>query len=121
MYDERKYEKGSKKYRKTPERTQFLGKEIKYSYPRGWIYPLYASFRYLAVVENSGNISWREDPVEFLNKHGKEITLTYMPHISQAGYDAKKIATNPLCYQTVRQKVADLFKTELLLKAGISI
>jgi hypothetical protein len=94
---------------------------MKYSYPQGWIYPLYASFRYLAVADSSGNISWREDPVEFWTKHGKEITLTYMPHISQAGYDAKKIATNPLCYQTVRQKVADLFKTELLRKAGISI
>jgi hypothetical protein len=44
-----------------------------------------------------------------------------MPHVIAAGYEPKKIATNPLCYQAVRQKVIDLFKNELLLKAGISI
>jgi hypothetical protein len=44
-----------------------------------------------------------------------------VPHIVTAGYDAKKIATNLLCYQAVRQKVTDLFKNELLRKAGISI
>jgi hypothetical protein len=92
---------------------------MKYAYPQGWIYPLYASFRFLAAPSGSGE--WREDPVAFWDKHGKEITSSYVPHISAAGYDAKKIATNPLCYQAVRQKVTDLFKNELLLKAGISI
>jgi hypothetical protein len=33
----------------------------------------------------------------------------------------KKIATNPLCYQAVRQTVTDLFKDELLEKAGIAV
>jgi len=49
IYDEKRYEKGSKKYRKTPARTLFLGADMKYAYPQGWIYPLYASFRFLAV------------------------------------------------------------------------
>jgi hypothetical protein len=120
IYDEKKTER-SKKYRKTPEHTLFFGEEMKYSYPQGWIYPLYASFRFLAAPDGSGTISWREDPVAFWDKHGREITSSYVPHIVTAGYDAKKIATNLLCYQAVRQKVTDLFKNELLRKAGISI
>src|SRR5262249_40956423 len=33
IYEPKRYERGSKKYRKTPMRTQFLGREMKYSYP----------------------------------------------------------------------------------------
>ena len=44
-----------------------------------------------------------------------------MPHIIAAGYEPKKIAQNPLCYQAVRQKVTELFKDDLLRKAGIPI
>ena len=122
IYDEKQVQKGSKrKYRKTPVRTPYLGAEMKYSYPQGWIYPLYAAFRFLAAPDGSGNIAWREDPVAFWDKYAKEITSAYVQHIVGAGYDGKKVATNPLSYQSARQKVTDLFKSELLLKAGISI
>ena len=44
-----------------------------------------------------------------------------MPRVTAAGYEPKKIATNALCYQAVRQEAVDLFKNELLLKAGMSV
>jgi hypothetical protein len=94
---------------------------MKYSYPEGWLYPLYSAFRFLAVSNRSQKVSWREDPLKFWNKHGKDISAAYMPHIIAAGYEPKKIATNPLSYQAVRQKVAELFKDDLLRKAGISV
>ncbi len=121
IYEPKRYDKGNKKYRKTPARTQFRGTEMKYSYPVGWIYPLFAAFRFLAASDGSGKISWRQDPIEFWKTHGAEIAASFMPHVVAAGYEPKKIATNPLCYQAVRQKVTDLFKNELLLKAGIEI
>jgi hypothetical protein len=121
IYDVKRYEKGSTKYRKTPVRTLFLGNEMIYSYPVGWIYPLYAAFRFLALPNEAEANRWRDDPIEFWRRHRAEITASYMPHVIAAGYEPKKIATNPLCYQAVRQKVIDLFKNELLLKAGISI
>ncbi len=121
IYEPKRYEKGSKKYRKSPVRTQFLGTEMKYSYPAGWIYPLFAAFRFLAAPDASGKISWRQDPIEFWKIHGAKIAASFMPHVIAAGYEPKKIATNPLCYQAVRQKVVDIYKNELLLKAGIEI
>jgi hypothetical protein len=121
IYDEKRFSRGNKKYRKTPGRTQFLDREMKYIYPAGWLYPLYAAFRFLAAPNETGKIVWREDPIEFWKKHGSKISESFLPHISQAGYDVKKIATNPLCYQAVRQTVTDLFKDELLQKAGIAV
>ena len=124
IYDAKVYEKekGSKKYRKTPSRTTYFGREMKYSYPVGWLFPLYAAFRFLAIPDQkTGDVVWREDPIEFWNKHGKAITATYIPHVMAAGYDVKKIATNPLCYQAVRQKVTELYKDDLLSKAGIPV
>jgi hypothetical protein len=94
---------------------------MKYVYPAGWLYPLYAAFRFLAAPDQDGRIVWREDPIEFWKRHGREISESFFPHITAAGYDVKKIATNPLCYQAVRQKVTDLFKNELLRKAGITV
>jgi AIPR protein len=119
IYDAKRYERGSKKYRKTPMRTQFLGRDMKYSYPSGWLYPLYAAFRFLALP--SQNNPWRDDPIQFWHRHAGDIAATYMPHVIAAGYEPKKIATNPICYQAVRQKVTDLFKDELLKEAGISL
>jgi hypothetical protein len=121
IYDVRQYEKGNKKYSKTPFRTQFLGKEVKYSYPRGWLYPLYAGFRILAAPNEAGDIEWRRDPVEFWQKHGGAITASFVPHMVAAGYEPKKIATNPLCYQAVRQTINDLYKDEILREHGISV
>jgi hypothetical protein len=123
IYDAKLYEreKGNKKYRKTPARTTYFGREMKYSYPVGWLYPLYAAFRFLAAPNEKGDVVWREDPIEFWNKHGKAISAAYMPHIIQAGYDPKKIGTNSLCYQAVRQKVTELYKDDLLREHGISV
>jgi hypothetical protein len=121
IFDPKQYEKGNKKYSKTSYRTQFLGEEMNYSYPRGWLYPLYAGFRALAAPGESGNIEWRRDPLKFWEKHGKAISASFVPHMIAAGYEPKKIATNPLCYQAVRQTIVDLYKDEVLREHGISV
>lgn len=121
IYDERRYERGNKKYRKTPTKSQFLGKTMKYSYPVGWLYPVFAGFRILAGPNKTGDVVvWKRDPVEFWRKHAKVICERYFPHVVAAGYEPKKIATNLLAYQAVRQAITDLYKDELLKEAGIS-
>ena len=121
IYDERRYERGNKKYRKTPVKSQFLGIKMKYSYPVGWLYPLFAAFRILAGLDKTtGDIVWKRDPLQFWQTHGQELCLRYMPHVTAAGYEPKRIATNLLCYQAMRQAVSDLYKDELLQEAGIS-
>ena len=44
IFDERLYEKGSKKYRKSPAKSMFYARDMKYEYPMGWLYvPGFAS------------------------------------------------------------------------------
>lgn len=121
----RMHEKGHKKYSKTPFKTQFLdrpaGKQATYSFPRGWLYPLYAGFRVLAAPTDGGIIEWRRDTLEFWDKYGAAICASYEPHMRAVGYEPKRIATNPLCYQAVRQTVADLYKDEVLREHGIAV
>ena len=45
IYDERRYERGNKKYRKTAAKSQFLACDMKYSYPIGWLYPIVSGYR----------------------------------------------------------------------------
>jgi len=121
IYDERRYERGNKKYRKTPSKSLFLGVRMKYSYPVGWLYPLFAAFRVLAGPDKSGQeILWKREPVEFWQTHGQEICERFNPHMVAAGNEPKKIATNLLAYQAMRQAVTDLYKDELLKEAGIT-
>jgi hypothetical protein len=64
---------------------------MKYIYPAGWLYPVYAAFRFSAAPNETGEIVWREDPIEFWKKHGAEISESFLPHISSAGYDVQKL------------------------------
>ena len=121
IYDEKRFERGNKKYRKTPGKSQFLGRQMKYSYPVGWLYPLFAGFRFLAAPNKvTGDIIWKKDPIEFWKAHAQEICEQYVPHVMQAGYVPKAVATNLLCYQAMRRAVSDLYKDELLREAGIT-
>lgn len=119
IYDERRRERGNKKYRKSVPTSQFTQREMKYSYPYGWIYPIFAAFRVLVGEKNSGGARWKRDPIEFWHKHGEEICKRYEPHLQAMGYDSKKVATNLICYQAMRQAVTDLYKDMLLKEAGI--
>lgn len=120
IYDEKRYERGSKKYSKTPSTSTYLREEMKYSYPTGWLYPLFAAFRVLAGPDKTGtSIVWKKDPVEFWKQHAAEICRRFEPHMKEAGYEAKKIATNLICYQAMRQTVVELYKDELLREAGV--
>jgi hypothetical protein len=122
IYDERQYERGGKKYRNTPAKSQFLGQPMKYQYPAGWLYPLFAAFRHLAGPAKDGlSITWRRDPIQFWNQHGGDLVKRYEPHIRDAGYENKRIATSFICYQAMSQAVKDLYKDELLKKAGIDV
>ncbi len=121
IHDEKRYERGEKKYMKAPTYSTYFRKEMKYSYPVGWLYPLFAAFRVLAGPAKDGRgIVWKKAPVEFWNKHAEEICRRFEAHMKEAGYDVKKIATNIICYQAMRQVVVDLYKDELLSEAGLS-
>ena len=122
IFDEKRYQKGQKKYRNTPVKSQFLGTAMKYQYPVGWLYPLFAAFRHLVAASRDGlDVVWRRDPTQFCKEHGAELMKRYEPHIREAGYETKKIATSYICYQAMGQAIKDLYKDELLKGAGIDV
>lgn len=88
---------------------------------REWVYPIFAAFRLLAgSAKSGGEIAWKKEPIHFWQKHAQQISERYFPHIVSAGYEPRKIATNLLTYQAMRQAVSDLYKDELLAEAGIT-
>jgi hypothetical protein len=122
IFDEKRYQKGQKKYRNTPVKSQFLGTAMKYQYPVGWLYPLFAAFRHLVTASKDGHdVVWRRDSIQFCKEHGAELMKRYEPHIREAGCETKKIATSYICYQAMGQAIKDLYKDELLKDAGIDL
>jgi hypothetical protein len=122
IHDEQRHERGNKKYRKTAPKSQFLGHDMKYSYPTGWLYPIYAAFRVLvSPSKEGGGLAWKTDPVRFWQENGDEICKRYAPHLTAVGYDTKKVATNVICYQAMRQAVTDLYKDQIIREAGLTV
>lgn len=121
IYDEAKHESGSKKYRKTPFWSKFLGCEMKYSSPAAFVYPIFAAFRVLAGSGDSGHVTWKQDPIKFWERHGKRISDQFWPHMKVLDFIPKKVATSLICYQATRHAVNDCYKDELLKAAGIQV
>jgi len=120
IYDESKYEPGNKRYSKTPFKSKFLESKMKYKYPVGYVYPVFAGFRVLMKVdEDAGDVVWKKNPAVFWKNNGNSILQQFKPHMENAQFDSKKIAQSPTCYQAVRHAVTDLYKDELLKEAGI--
>jgi hypothetical protein len=121
IFDERLYEKGGKKYRKSPSTSTFLMQEMKYDYPIGWLYPIYAAFRVLAGPSAEGKVIWKRDPFQFWRDHGQEICSRYEPHLKSVGYETKRVGTSAITYSAIRAAVTDLYKDDLLKEAGIVV
>jgi hypothetical protein len=122
IFDEKRLQKGEKKYRSTAPKSQFLGSPMKYQYPTGWLFPIFAAFRHLVGPSKDGStVAWRRDPFAFWEKHGPELVRRYEPHIRDAGYETKRIATSYICYQAMSQAIKDFYKDELLKEHGISV
>jgi hypothetical protein len=120
IYDQKRYERGNKKYSKTPTHSTYFNQEMKYVFPNGWIFPVFAAFRVLVGPDkNSAAIVWKRDPIDFWKTHAAEISKRYEPHMREAGYEVRKIATNVICYQAMRQAVMELYKDDLLREAGV--
>ncbi len=75
IFDEKRYQKGEKKYRSTPIKSQFVGEPMKYQYPAGWLYPLFAAFRHLVgPSKNGAEIVWRRDPTKVLGEARRRLS-----------------------------------------------
>jgi AIPR protein len=121
IYDAAKYEKGSKKYRKTPSKTMFLSRDMIYEYPTGWVYPIFAGLRILLGPDESGKVSWKRDPLAFWKSHGEKICSQFAVHLKGAAADRSRIATSATVYSAMRAVVRECYTAEILAEHGISV
>ncbi len=123
IHDEGRYVSGDKnRYSKTPFKSKFLGRQMKYRYGPGFVYPVFAGFRVLLKAdESTGEVNWKKDPLEFWKNHGENILKQFKPHMDHCGFESKKIGQSPTCYQAVRQAITGYYKDELLIDAGIEV
>jgi hypothetical protein len=104
--------KTARNSKETPATSLFLGREMRYSYPIGWLYPIFAGFRILAgAAKENGDVIWKRDPIKFWERHGQELVRRYEPHLASMGNETRKVATDPLCYQAMRTAVTDCTRT----------
>jgi hypothetical protein len=57
----------------------------------------------LAAPNQTGDVVWRDDQIEFWRRHSEDICATYMPHVIAAGYEPKKIATTRFAINAIKQ------------------
>ena len=113
---------GGKRYSKSAFKSKFLESKMKYKYGPGFAYPVFAGFRMLLKVdESTGEVTWKRNPFEFWANNGDNILKQFKPHMDNCGFEAKKVAQSPTCYQAVRQSINDFYKDELLKNAGIDV
>jgi hypothetical protein len=95
---------------KSKPRTPYGKANTTHRYPDGFIVPLAVGLRALLKIDADGNLAWRTDPADFIEKHLDEIVRKYKVLIQAFGGDAQKIGKNEGSYALA----LDAFETELL-------
>jgi hypothetical protein len=95
---------------RTKPTTHFLEEEVEYSYPDGLILPLVYGLKALMVIDEKGNVNWKEDPVNFLDDCLGAIVKKYRVVLDAFRFDPQKIGKHEGSYDLV----VDAVETELL-------
>lgn len=78
--------------------------------PGGFIMPVLCGLRALMDINDDGEVFWKTDPGEFLEKHMVELVKTLKMPMDMAKFDPQKIGTNPGSYDLMFDKVDMLYK-----------
>ena len=90
--------------------THFTGTSVVYAYPDGLIMPLVYGLKALMTLNAKGNVVWKQDPAEFLDKHLDTIVRKYRVVLDAFRADPQKVGKNEGSYDLV----LDAFEHELL-------
>ncbi len=98
MHDPEKA-KENKKYLRTSPRSPFYQKDMAYTCPDGFVVPFLYGMRALMQADNKGIVTWRHDPIEFLDKHMIAAMRSYKLVIELGDFDPQKVGKNISAYQ----------------------
>ncbi len=83
----------------------YLGTKAQYRFPDGWLYPVLASFRAL-VDYKPKNTTWKTDPYEFFDKHGKKLVALTLEAGKQLGRNPNAIGKNKAHWTQLHDRVS---------------
>jgi len=91
----------------------FKDRDIDYKCPDGWIFPLFASFRELIIV-NNGIAHFKVDPIEFFHKHKGEIASSFTKMLKE-NVDPQVTGKNAIFWMNFSYKIRELSREDGIL------
>ncbi|MFO0110524.1 MAG: hypothetical protein ACK52W_08340 [Alphaproteobacteria bacterium] len=99
FYDSKKVGDKNPKYLKKAPKTLFYEKEVSYSYPDGFIWPLVYGLSALIKKDSEGQILWSTDPYKFIEENLVEILKQYKTVIDVAKWNPQNVGKQDGFYQ----------------------
>ena len=81
--------------------TKFTNQPAKFQYPDGFIYPSVMGLSELIDVDKDGVLSWKTDPMAFVQQHIPFIVAQFQPHIDSNDRNPQKVGKTLACYSAV--------------------
>lgn len=104
MYDPTKIKEKNPKYLKKAPKSPFYKRDTRYSYPDGFLWPIFYGLSALMKFED-GEVSWEVDPYDFLEKRLPDIVRTYKLIMDMSDYDPQKVGKNISAYEFSRSEI----------------
>lgn len=91
-------------------RLYFLGEEIKYRAPDGWLYPMLGALRYLLREDNNGKLHWKvDDPKKFFDKYGERLVKITVETSRSLGRNPNAVGKSRNHWEQLYDKVRTIF------------
>jgi hypothetical protein len=87
----------------------YLGEEVSFTVPAGWIYPLFASFRNL-IEEKKGVLTFKKDPIKFFQENMNIIAVPYSRALKEANYEPQTFAKSRLVWRGLDLEIQEIIK-----------
>lgn len=98
-FDPNKVGEKNPKFLKKAPKTPFYEKEVEYSYPDGFIWPLVYGLSALIEKDKSGQLVWVTDPYQFIEDNLVEILKQYKTVIDVAKWNPQNVGKQDGFYQ----------------------
>lgn len=110
MYDPEKAIENKKKYMKKMPTSPFYGRDMAYTCPDGFVVPFIYGMRALLQVSDQEIITWRYDPIDFLNRHLVNAMKSYKLVIELGSFDPQKVGKNITAYTFAETAIAAVLR-----------
>lgn len=85
----------------------FIDKEMDYKIPEGWIFPLFAAFRHLIVINKDGLATFKCDPIQFFLENRDELSTRFTRVIKEMP-DPQTVGKSSSVWSSFSDKVISL-------------